>query len=155
MKSIIRNYLAKLAAGRTDDGIMITLPDPKKINFQEAMIQDLLMRNGIDPNAITSEEMLKGILNQIEAASKQTAPSGIRGTRSAQVLDMEGQTIPQGSKIMGGKAMETEAEIAARLEAQNKDSVQKIKMQKMIDDAIRSEERRVGKECRSRWSPYH
>ena len=22
-------------------------------------------------------------------------------------------------------------------------------------DALRSEERRVGKECRSRWSPYH
>ena len=25
----------------------------------------------------------------------------------------------------------------------------------LIDDAARSEERRVGKECRSRWSPYH
>src|SRR5947208_6286408 len=24
-----------------------------------------------------------------------------------------------------------------------------------VDRAIRSEERRVGKECRSRWSPYH
>ena len=24
-----------------------------------------------------------------------------------------------------------------------------------IDVALRSEERRVGKECRSRWSPYH
>ena len=23
------------------------------------------------------------------------------------------------------------------------------------DEAVRSEERRVGKECRSRWSPYH
>src|SRR4051812_49461727 len=23
------------------------------------------------------------------------------------------------------------------------------------DDVVRSEERRVGKECRSRWSPYH
>ena len=23
------------------------------------------------------------------------------------------------------------------------------------DDSLRSEERRVGKECRSRWSPYH
>ena len=23
------------------------------------------------------------------------------------------------------------------------------------DDPMRSEERRVGKECRSRWSPYH
>ena len=25
----------------------------------------------------------------------------------------------------------------------------------MIDIGVRSEERRVGKECRSRWSPYH
>ena len=24
-----------------------------------------------------------------------------------------------------------------------------------VNDALRSEERRVGKECRSRWSPYH
>ena len=24
-----------------------------------------------------------------------------------------------------------------------------------VDDSKRSEERRVGKECRSRWSPYH
>ena len=24
-----------------------------------------------------------------------------------------------------------------------------------ITEAVRSEERRVGKECRSRWSPYH
>ena len=29
------------------------------------------------------------------------------------------------------------------------------KVRGMLDDAIRSEERRVGKECRSRWSPYH
>ena len=28
-------------------------------------------------------------------------------------------------------------------------------LQKDIHDGIRSEERRVGKECRSRWSPYH
>ena len=26
---------------------------------------------------------------------------------------------------------------------------------KELTDAMRSEERRVGKECRSRWSPYH
>ena len=24
-----------------------------------------------------------------------------------------------------------------------------------VSDSVRSEERRVGKECRSRWSPYH
>ena len=27
--------------------------------------------------------------------------------------------------------------------------------EQFIEDAERSEERRVGKECRSRWSPYH
>ena len=26
---------------------------------------------------------------------------------------------------------------------------------KRVFDIVRSEERRVGKECRSRWSPYH
>ena len=31
----------------------------------------------------------------------------------------------------------------------------KIKMNKSESKKIRSEERRVGKECRSRWSPYH
>ena len=28
-------------------------------------------------------------------------------------------------------------------------------LEKAINDVLRSEERRVGKECRSRWSPYH
>ena len=32
---------------------------------------------------------------------------------------------------------------------------QKFVPEKYIDIAYRSEERRVGKECRSRWSPYH
>ena len=30
-----------------------------------------------------------------------------------------------------------------------------IKMTQEIEELKRSEERRVGKECRSRWSPYH
>ena len=33
--------------------------------------------------------------------------------------------------------------------------VQAVKLAKEIGGAKRSEERRVGKECRSRWSPYH
>ena len=31
----------------------------------------------------------------------------------------------------------------------------KTEEKSFIDENIRSEERRVGKECRSRWSPYH
>ncbi len=107
MKSIIRNFIAKRVAGRSDDGIMITLSDPKKVDFQAAMLEDLLMRNGIDPRAITSEQQLKNILNQIDAIQKQsTTTSGIRNTESAKVFDLEGKEIPKGSKIMGGKAID-------------------------------------------------
>ena len=35
------------------------------------------------------------------------------------------------------------------------DVILNIKLLRGDDGGIRSEERRVGKECRSRWSPYH
>jgi hypothetical protein len=159
MKSIIRNFIAKMVAGRADDGIMITLKDPKKVEFQGRMLEDLLMRNGIDPNAIKSEEQLKNILNQIKAAEAQairnTDVSGIRNAESAKVFDMQGKEIPKGSQIMGGKEVknttgslmsvpnkkglagmeyETDAAIKARLEKGNKDSVQKIIDRKNRED---------------------
>ena len=31
----IRNYIAKYVAARSDDGIMIKLSDPKKVEFQQ------------------------------------------------------------------------------------------------------------------------
>jgi hypothetical protein len=110
MKSIIRNFIAKLVAGRSDDGIMITLKDPKKVDFQTAMLEDMLMRNGIDPRTIKNEQQLKNIINQIKSAEAQavrnTDVSGIRNTESAKVFDLEGKEIPKGSKIMGGKAVD-------------------------------------------------
>ena len=49
---------------------------------------------------------------------------------------MEGKEIPKRSKIMGGKTKETEAEIAARMNKENKESVARIKNKKMIEEAI-------------------
>ena len=164
MKSIIRNFVAKMVAGRSDDGIMITLSDPRKVDFQAAMLEDLLMRNGFNPADITSEQQLKNILNQIDAIQKQsTTTSGIRNTESAKVFDLEGKEIPKGSKIMGGKAIDddlpppgsrggdddiaapvqsaeeslrdmTEAEIKAEIEAQNRSAVEKILKRKNRED---------------------
>ena len=37
INKIIRNFIAKQIAGRSDDGIMISLKDPKKVNFAENM----------------------------------------------------------------------------------------------------------------------
>ena len=158
MKSIIRNFIAKRVAGRSDDGIMITLTDPKKVDFQAAMMEDLLMRNGIDPNAIQSEEQLKMILNRISSMENQTT-SGIRNTESAKVFDLKGKRIKDTDNIMGGEEMPppgsrggpddiaapvqsaeetlknmTEAEIKANLEAQNRSAVEKILKRKNRED---------------------
>ena len=34
-------------------------------------------------------------------------------------------------------------------------AVEENKLDALMEEVERSEERRVGKECRSRWSPYH
>jgi uncharacterized membrane protein len=100
INKFIRNFIAKQMAGRSDDGIMITLRDPQKVELGENIMAELLMRNGIDPRTITSEQQLKNILNQIEAASKQTT-SGIRNTESAKVFDLKGKRIKDTDNIMG------------------------------------------------------
>ena len=159
LSKVIRNFIAKRVAGRTDDGIMITLSDPRKVDFQAAMLEDLLMRNGIDPKLIQTENQLKSIINQIQAFEKknlaESIKQGIRNTESGKVFDMEGKEIPPGSKIMGGKQVknesgslmsvpdkrgfagmeyETDAAIKARLEGQNKDSVSRILERKNRED---------------------
>ena len=104
INKIIRNYIAKRMAGRSDDGIMITLKDPQKVDFQAAMMEDLLMRNGINPVEITSEAQLKAILQQIEnAEAAAIRNTGIRSTESAKVFDLEGNKLDPNKPIMGGK----------------------------------------------------
>ena len=102
INKIIRNYLIKQTVGRSDDGIMITLRDPQKVEMLENIMADLLMRNGIDPRAITSEAQLKGLLNQIEAMTKQSTTTGIRNTKSAKVFNTAGEELDPSKPIMGG-----------------------------------------------------
>ena len=164
INKFIRNYIAKRVAGRSDDGIMITLSDPKKVDFQTAMMQELLMRRGINPDSITSENQLLNIINQIKAMEKaEAAQGGIRKSESAKIFDLEGKEIPKDSQIMGGKAIDDdlpppgsrggpediaapvqtpeeylknvmEGEIKANLEAQNKKSIENILKRKNRED---------------------
>ena len=106
INKIIRNFIAKQIAGRSDDGIMITLKDPQRVTLGENILADLLMRNGIDPRAITSEQQLKNILQQIKnaeaAAIRNTDVSGIRGTKSAKVFNIAGEELDPNKPIIGG-----------------------------------------------------
>ena len=90
---------------------------------------------------IKSEQDLVRILNLIKSRNEtmsigEARGSGIKSTKSAKIMDMEGKEIDPRSKIMGGKQAETEAEIAARISKENKESAARMKNKKMIDDAI-------------------
>ena len=104
INKIIRNFIAKQVAGRSDDGIMISLKDPQKVEFQTAMMQELLMRRGIDPMAIQSEAQLNMIINRIKAMEKaeDAAQSGIKETESAKIFNRMGEELDPNKPIVGG-----------------------------------------------------
>ena len=161
MKSIIRNFIAKLMAGRSDDGIMITLKDPQKVTLAENIMMDTLMRNGIDPASIKNETQLKNILEQIKIVNERKMRdldvSGIRNTESAKLFEITtGKEIPKGSKIMGGKAVDdmpppgsrggkddiaapvqsSEESLKNMIEAENKKNIAKMKERKMQRESL-------------------
>ena len=129
MLTAIRQWVLKTMM-KDQTGVMRTLPKKDLVDFNVAMTAERLARNGIDPNALKNANQVENAINQIEAPKKQKTigeARGITSTKSAKVMDMEGKEIPPGSKIMGGKQAETEAEIAARMSKENKESAQRIR----------------------------
>ena len=138
MQAVLQWVLRTMMKDQT--GIVQTMPKKELVDFNVAMTAERLMRNGIDPNSLKNANQVENAINQIEAPKKQKTigeARGIRSTKSAKVFDLEGKEIDPRSKIMGGKQSETEAEIVARLNEENRKTVSKIKdRQKMVDDAI-------------------
>ena len=134
MTPIIRRFVIKLLS--KDQGSGITkLPNQMQTGFQESMVTEKLVRGGYDPRMIRSEEELKMIINRINASKKQSKEQKEKAMKQlADIMDMKGRKIPQGSKIMGGEAMETEAEILERLKRGNKETVERIKEKKLVED---------------------
>ena len=134
----IRNFAIKRLMRTGDDGIM-RMPSNMKADFAEAMLTKQLIDAGIDPRTIKNEQQLVNVLDGIDDMNKKLAEMAAKektGIASAKIMDMKGREIPKGSKIMGGEAVETEAEIAARMNKENKESVARIKNKKMLEDAI-------------------
>ena len=81
------------------------------------------------------DDQMKQVEMVFEKIQQPTTETGIKSTQSAKIFDLQGQEIPQGSKIMGGKAIkETEAEIAERLGRENKQAVGNIRKKKLRDE---------------------
>ena len=113
-------------------GVMRTLPNQELVDMNVQVLAQRLMQGGIDPTKLKNANQVENAINMIE--SRPPVQQGITSTKSAKVFDMEGQEIPKGSKIMGGKAVkETEAEMAARMKEENKEAIKRFK-QKMDED---------------------
>jgi len=134
--SLARKLLARESKGIT------TIPNRMAVEQKAGEIATTLQNAGLPLNRadefIKSEQDLTRILNMIESTPPimKEVPSGIRNTKTAKIMDMEGKEINPRSKIMGGKQSETEAEIAERLGRENKESAARIKNKKMVKDAI-------------------
>ncbi len=113
-------------------GVMRTLPNQELVDMNVQVLAQRLMQGGIDPTKLKNANQVENAINMIE--SRPPVQQGITSTKSAKVFDMEGQEIPKGSKIMGGKAVkETEAEMAARMRDENKEAIKRFK-KKMKED---------------------
>ena len=68
---------------------MITLPDKEQVDFKEALITEILMRNGVDPNTIKTDEMLENVMAAIER--KESMEQGIAASRQADIFNLSGE----------------------------------------------------------------
>ena len=124
-------------------GVMQTLPNRDLIELNTQITAQRLMQAGVDPTTLKNANQVENAINIIENRPVQ---EGIKSTKVGKVLDMEGQEIPQGSRIIGGKAVkETEEEILARMNKENKETVEKIKQRK-FDEAIKKEKDKMLKD---------
>ena len=160
---IIRRWViqTRLKEQGKQGGVMITLPKKDFVDLNTSITAERLMRNGVDPNLITSVNQVENIINQLKKPRviSQGDPefSGIMGrlTGSNVIKRDFGKPFKEEIEKMGSKEltdsplddlksivddfkpMQTDDAIKTRIESGNKKTLAKIKQrQKMLDDAI-------------------
>ena len=114
--NFVRRWVMGQMTKKADDGIMITLPDSSKVDLNVNITMDRLLRNGFDPDAFTNPQQVDNAINMInsrmvsrtipaDSAEGREITQKIFGKQKAPVFDLEGNRIPEGSGIMGGKAI--------------------------------------------------
>ena len=125
MLTAIRQWVIKtMMKGNT--GVVQSLPKQEIIEMNVQITAQRMMQNGINPNDMKTVGQVENVVNQIEQP-KVNVNSGVTGVKKAEVFDIDGNKIPEGSKIMGGKKVESDAAIKARLDADNKKGIAGIK----------------------------
>ena len=130
-----KNFEAKTRADKAEGGMM---PDnDMEENYTKFIVEEALTEEEEDMlmNKLEQDEQLAMLFDKVVDVAQEFAGSGpVEGPGSG-VSDSIPARLSDGEFVFTAKAVEEIGE----------DTLM----------SMRSEERRVGKECRSRWSPYH
>ena len=114
---LVKQAMFKLLMKKGDDGIVLTLPKNEIVDYNAKITMDRLIRNGIDPDSLTSPDQVINVLdninNQIMKNSKVISADSAEGRaiteklfgKKGEVVDMTGKKIDTSQGIMGGKSV--------------------------------------------------
>ena len=165
MNTAIRKWVIQtMMKGQT--GVVQTLPKKDLIELNVQITVERMLRNGVNPNDMKTVGQVENVVEQIDTRKVNVNP-GITSVKKADVLDMEGNKISDGSQIIGGKEInqknlnkelmktdnpysdlvntprpktlaERKAEVLARLEKENTETAQRIRDRKKAELENRS-----------------
>ena len=160
----LREFIIRLFVREKPKGVMTALPNKELVDINMAIVAEKLMRNGIDPRSLKNANQVENAIKMID--DRPAVQEGITSTKSAKVFNIEGKELDPKKPIIGGtqkgkelspefserlrgtnvdrikqkiadKKVETDAEIKARLDKDNKEGIARIRArQKMVEDAI-------------------
>ena len=160
----LREFIIRLFVREKPKGVMTALPNKELVDMNVAVVAEKLMRNGIDPRSLKNANQVENAIKMID--DRPAVQEGITSTKSAKVFNIEGKELDPKKPIIGGtqtgkelspefserlrgtnvdrikqkiadKKVETDAEIKARLDKDNKEGIARIRArQKMVEDAI-------------------
>ena len=133
----IRRWVVKtFLKEKEQTGVMVNLPKKDFVDLNTSITAERLMRNGIDPNSIKSEDQVENIINQLNKPKvvSQGDPEfeGIMSKMMGSNVIKRDFGKPFKEEI---KKMKSDEEIVSNIKKSNERSVQNLRMQ-MMDDKV-------------------
>ena len=94
MLTAIRNWVIKTMM-KDQTGVVQTLPKREIIEMNVQITAQRMMQNGINPEDLKTVGQVENVVKQIDTPKVNVNP-GITSVKKADVLDMEGNKIPEG-----------------------------------------------------------
>ena len=157
MMPSLSEVLFKMTAGafldlrRVVPGIYLSL-NVSAVLFRDRIVESMLQdASAFDARSMGSSLLLVKVKRPSPSIAKWTSPKKNKAPRRSAIItrSMAPNHYPNRDSFLHLGLYPTPVEYAAKLSSPS------CRLWVKRDDRSRSEERRVGKECRSRWSPYH